>query len=282
MRITCVGDVGVDKYVNLGLSRPGGCTLNVAVHLSRLAPDFEVCVASALGQDLGGQSLREVVHNEKIAALLQDLPGATPTQSIELLKGGERKFIGYETGVLDRWQLDSDQKHAIHEADVVMTLVYTQLERVFAQVLANPRRGQLVVDFMDLTDYGGTLDAFSAVLNQLDVGIFGLKDPTDPVIGQLEKMSAAGKQRFLVTLGAQGSLWLEGGKRLHAPAFPVSMVVDSTGAGDAFAAAFFSRYLDGASPQESLAFASQHAAGVVTQIGGFPFHLAPRDPKIEF
>ncbi len=271
MRIACVGDVGVDRYVNLGISRPGGCSLNVAVHLSRLAPGFDVRLLSAIGDDAAGSSLKAVFSRENLALFVDDYLGDTATQSIELQKGGERKFVGYDTGVLNDFVLSDEQKRVIQVSDWVMTVVYTQFEDGFAQILGTPRRGKFIVDFMDLADYGNELAPLELALTKADLGFFGLKDPTDPVIGELERRTARSAQKFVVTLAEHGSLWLENGRRLHAPAFPVPMVVDTTGAGDAFAAAFLSRYLEGASPQESLAFGSQHAATVIIQIGSFPF-----------
>lgn len=271
MRFACVGDVGVDRYLNLSLARPGGCSLNVAVHLGRIAPGFDVRLLSVIGDDAAAGSLRSILAQENVSFFLDELPGRTATQSIELQKGGERKFVGYDAGVLGEFVLSVEQKRVIHVSDYVMTLVYSQFEGGFAQVLAAPRRGKLIVDFMDLSDYGGSLAPLEEALGHADVGFFGLKDATDPVIGELERRTTGTAKKYVVTLGELGSLWLEGGKRLHAPAFPVPMVVDTTGAGDAFAAAFLSRYLEGASPQDSLAFASRHAASIVTQIGSFPF-----------
>lgn len=273
MRFACIGDVGVDKYVNLGLCRPGGCSLNVAVHLSRLAPGFDVRLLSAIGDDAAADSLRGVFAQENLSLFVEGFPGRTATQAIELKPGGERQFVGYDAGVLEDFVLSDEQKRVVHVSDYVMTLVYSQFEDAFAQVLAAPRRGKLVVDFMDLTDYGGNLGPVEEGLRHADLGFFGLKDASDPVIAELERRTAGTTKRYVVTLGGLGSLWLEDGQRLHAPASPVPMVVDTTGAGDAFAAAFLSRYLEGVAPRDALAFASEHAATVVTQIGSFPFSV---------
>lgn len=274
MRVLCIGDVGVDRYVNLGLARPGGCSLNVAVHLSRLAPGFDVRLASLIGDDAAASSLRAVMERENLSLFVEAAAGATAVQSIELQKNGERLFVGYEAGVLASYRPSEEHKRLIQVSDVVMTVVYAQFAGSFAEIVASPRRGKLIVDFMDLADFGGSLDALDVILRQVDIGFFGLKDPEDPIISSLQLRTAGKKQKFVVTLGEYGSMWLEDGKRVQAIAIPVPMVVDTTGAGDAFAGAFLSRYFEGASGADALTFASEYAANVVSQIGAFPFSIA--------
>jgi sugar/nucleoside kinase (ribokinase family) len=70
---------------------------------------------------------------------------------------------------------------------------------------------------------------------------------------------------MVVKLGARGARWGD----LHVPAEPVD-VVDTTGAGDAFAAGFLSARLDGAGPREALQAGCRLAARAVAQVGGRP------------
>jgi sugar/nucleoside kinase (ribokinase family) len=69
-----------------------------------------------------------------------------------------------------------------------------------------------------------------------------------------------------VTLGARGSMLLEGDRLHHVPAFPVD-VVDSTGAGDVFRGAFIAAMLRGDGPAEILRFANAAAAISCTRQG---------------
>ena len=64
-----------------------------------------------------------------------------------------------------------------------------------------------------------------------------------------ERAARALAARFgevVVTLGADGALWTDGRESVRADAVPVEAVVDSTGAGDAFAAGLLAARLDGA------------------------------------
>jgi len=69
----------------------------------------------------------------------------------------------------------------------------------------------------------------------------------------------------VVKLGARGCRVFD--RRVPAPAVEV---VDGTGAGDAFAAAFCAAYLDGATPLEAAGRAVLVSARAVTRLGARP------------
>ena len=72
--------------------------------------------------------------------------------------------------------------------------------------------------------------------------------------------------RLVVTLGARGSAMLDADRFVHVPAVPVQ-VVDSTGAGDVFRAAFIYALGRGDDPEEILRFANAAAAVSCTRGG---------------
>jgi ribokinase len=88
-----------------------------------------------------------------------------------------------------------------------------------------------------------------------------------------ERAARALAARFgevVVTLGAGGALWTDGRASLHCDAVPVEAVVDSTGAGDAFAAGLLAKRMDGAGPDAALAAGARLAARAVSRPGGRP------------
>jgi sugar/nucleoside kinase (ribokinase family) len=74
----------------------------------------------------------------------------------------------------------------------------------------------------------------------------------------------------VVTLGAGGALWTDGRSVVRREAVPVEVVVDSTGAGDAFAAGLLAARVGGAGPAEALAAGARLAAEAVARPGGRP------------
>jgi sugar/nucleoside kinase (ribokinase family) len=91
--------------------------------------------------------------------------------------------------------------------------------------------------------------------------------------GDPERAARALAERFaevVVTLGPAGAVWTDGKAVLRAAAVDVDEVVDSTGAGDAFAAGLLSARVAGRSTAEALAAGCQLAARAVAQAGARP------------
>jgi sugar/nucleoside kinase (ribokinase family) len=90
----------------------------------------------------------------------------------------------------------------------------------------------------------------------------------DPEAGA--RALAARFGELVVTLGPEGALWTDGQRSVRCEAVPVQALVDSTGAGDAFAAGLLAARLNGAEPAEALAAGAALAALAVARPGGRP------------
>jgi sugar/nucleoside kinase (ribokinase family) len=75
---------------------------------------------------------------------------------------------------------------------------------------------------------------------------------------------------LVVTCGAQGAIAVSGGVRTSVPAEPVVKVVDTTGAGDLFAAGFLAGQAQGRSVEASLIMGAVAAAEVISHYGPRP------------
>jgi sugar/nucleoside kinase (ribokinase family) len=74
----------------------------------------------------------------------------------------------------------------------------------------------------------------------------------------------------IVTLGAKGALALEGASRVSIPAVSGVKVVDTTGAGDLFAAGFLAGYSRELGLETSLKLGAIAAAEVISHLGARP------------
>jgi sugar/nucleoside kinase (ribokinase family) len=75
---------------------------------------------------------------------------------------------------------------------------------------------------------------------------------------------------LVVTRGEQGAIAVEKGERVSVPAEPVAQVVDTTGAGDLFAAGFLAGHAQGKSNAEALRMGAIAAAEVISHYGARP------------
>jgi sugar/nucleoside kinase (ribokinase family) len=81
---------------------------------------------------------------------------------------------------------------------------------------------------------------------------------------------AAEVPTLIVTRGAAGAVAVEGGTRVEIPAAPVAKVVDTTGAGDLFAAGFITARCRGHGLQRCLEAGSLAAAEIISHFGARP------------
>jgi fructoselysine 6-kinase len=276
--ITCVGDCGVDRYLDLGRDRPGGITLNFAVNMRRACPPSDrVCVVTALGTDPEARLVRRAIEALGIESCLVELAGATSIQYIDRQPSGEKLFVRYEEGVLGPYRVGPSERELIARSDLLMAVAYSQIEGLFDSVMASPSPGLRAVDFGDL-DFSGGLDFVERHLEHFHVGFFGLTSADQDLIAGLERIARRSGRLLVVTLGADGSLGFEDGARIPCPAVPVPRVVDTTGAGDAFAAGFLSEYCRSRRARQSLAAGAESAAQAVQQLGAFPWEAPPVAP----
>jgi sugar/nucleoside kinase (ribokinase family) len=74
-------------------------------------------------------------------------------------------------------------------------------------------------------------------------------------------------KKIVMTAGPEGAYYFEGETVVHEVALKVDNVIDTTGAGDNFAAGFLDFYLSDKSIQEALAQGNSRASQVIQQLG---------------
>ena len=101
--------------------------------------------------------------------------------------------------------------------------------------------------------------------NELEArALTGVSDPSTAARALAESLA-----EVVVTLGEGGALWTDGPELLRVVA-PAAHVVDTTGAGDAFAAGLLAARVRGAAPREALEAGCALAARAVTVTGARP------------
>jgi sugar/nucleoside kinase (ribokinase family) len=117
-----------------------------------------------------------------------------------------------------------------------------------------PQLGPLVLD----ADFDRDLLRHVAVLKLAEEEALALAGSTDA-----DALRELGVPEVVVTLGARGSLVLAHGEVTRVPARPLEIEVDTTGAGDAFAAGYVAARAEGHSPVSAARRATSVAAAVL-------------------
>jgi fructoselysine 6-kinase len=180
-------------------------------------------------------------------------------------------FVRYEQGVLGDYRVGAREQEVIARSDLLMAVLYAQVEGFFESVMRSPSAGLRAVDFGDLAGLTGGPRVVERYPDGFHVGFFGLTAADGGLVDALERLARRQGQLYAVTLGPDGSLALGGGGRLRCPATPVAEVVDTTGAGDTFAAGFLREYVASRDVARSLARGAEEAAVSVQQVGAFPW-----------
>ena len=122
----------------------------------------------------------------------------------------------------------------------------------------------------------GRKDSFGQMIDSGGVDLlFANEDEALQLTGRTELKDAITElsikvPTLVVTRGADGAIAIENGERIAIPAAPVSEVVDTTGAGDLFAAGFLAARCKGHPLQRCLESGALAAAEVISHFGARP------------
>lgn len=266
LRVVSVGECTLDRYLDLQRQFVGGISLNFAVHAKRSGAEFASFV-SRVGNDHGAAVVERLGLEGVDASHVAMQQGATATQDISITERGERIFPagGYQPGVLDGFLLDEEGLRFVQSHNILASALFKQVEPLFRQVMeALPFDGWRVADFLDLSDYGKDIRIVEQYSDRLAIAfVSGDMD----IVERLRPLSRASSCRVVVTLGAKGSVALVNGDPVRQSPVEVSDVLDSTGCGDAFQAAFTVSYWRDRDVRLALQRGAEQASRVIQHYG---------------
>lgn len=293
-KVACIGECMIElRQVPGGLySRGfGGDTLNTAVYLARLgvATDY----ITALGDDtlsdemiLGWQA--EGVGTAKVARLKGKLPGI---YMIETDAKGERRFFHWRESAAARQLMDLPESGAILQSLADYDIVYLSAitlsicneagrVRLFAALKDIRRRGVRVAFDTNFRARGWpdleiARRVFAQAFETADIALASTEDllPLWPGERNEALLARIASREAVLKLAEPRSIVRIDGAAQEVGAEPLTRpVVDTTAAGDSFAAAYLAARLGGADPVAA-ARAGHDLAGVVVC---YPGAIIPR------
>lgn len=281
MRAVVVGSLNMDLVLGVPeipirgqtlLSRsldrsPGGKGANQAVALARL--DAQVEMVGAVGKDSDGAVLLHALQAVGVSTrFVAERPAATTGLAVVCVDPGGDNAIIVAPGA--NASLGPDDLRAaaaaLHRADLLLLQLEIPLESVLAAARLGREGGALVVlNAAPAAKVPGDLVASVGVLvvNEGEAAALGGRGAPGEVASHLRER---GPGIVVVTLGGNGCVVADDRGVASLPAYPAP-VVDTTGAGDCFAAAFGFGLAEGRSARQAAQLASAAAALAVTRRG---------------
>lgn len=267
--------VGVDQAPQFGdklLGRPlgvfsGGTTANAACAMARLGG--RAALYGRVGGDAHATLLRESLHAFGVdTEHLRSEPDRPSASVIALVPPSGERAIVYMPMAPTPLQ-EHDLEVAMRQAQLFYAMPY-DLDEFAAAARVARRCGTLVAIDIEPA-VAPDAQALHARLAHADIVFFneaGFRAGTgeEPHARALAAVLQRGPLAVVVTQGAGGAVAGEGGCLARSPAW-ASEVVDTTGAGDTFNAAYLFAMLQGRTLAERLHFACAAASRTVAAVG---------------
>ncbi len=260
---------------------PGGDALNETLALARLG--VKPLPVSVVGADPAGDFVLRALADAGVdAACVRREAGLDTGVNVVLVGAdGERRFITSASGSLRRLSLthilpalDSPAFAGVRVACLASLFVSPLLSLADTAALFDALKARNIVLCADTTrpKHGETLREAGAALSRLDY-FFPNRDEAALLTGEgdpdraADALIEAGVKHVAIKLGRDGCLLKSPSERHRLPAFPRTKCVDTTGAGDTFAAAFIAALIEGRAFRDCGRFANAAASLCVEHVG---------------
>lgn len=242
---------------------PGGSVFNFAVWISQLG--FKVGVVSSVGRDVYGDMITSLLESRGVDTSCISKQDETTGMAFISVDGAGRRSIYSYMGANASLGIGETESEYIMAADAV------HLSGCYIEV-ASAVSGIRDVSFSPgtlLASYG--IEGLSGVLERTSI-IFLNDDELEMLTGSrrsgIERLLEAGVGNVVVTHGPRGASFFS---EDHSETMEIDAedALDTTGAGDAFAAGFMSMWLRGSEPAECLRNGHRVARRVISRMGAF-------------
>jgi fructoselysine 6-kinase len=251
----------VDFFKTTGEVLIGGNSLNFAVQCANSGMN-KVSLLGAVGNDKYGELVKKYLARFRFdSSHLYTRDGRTASNKIYNDENGDRYFPpdSWDDGVYGVFMLSEEDWAFAGEHDVIAMPANNPN---FAELLKRKsEQNKLAIDFLDMRDY----KLLEQALPKLDLLFIS---GNNEVIQSLLPLSKTSNALLVVTMGAAGSTVISSGHTYTTAAVQVNTVIDTTGCGDAYIAAFCVDWYCGGNIKTAMEAGSQAASKVLAYRGG--------------
>ncbi len=263
-KVLCIGSASVDikafsyqEDIHNAYRRgsidlvPGGVARGMAINLKQLG--FETAIATVVGADIFGEFLKRGLEQAGVdmGLMRTSLINKTALFSVMGAQGSSASCV-YSNDVLSEITVDSDfityiNTHQIDALVIDSNISTAAMENLYRLKAENEK----LFIFQNATSpdiarkslpHAPLVDLFGA--NEFEAeAILGY--PIEPNAATAEAFRRLGYRNAIITFGEEGVLVFIGNKTWIEKPYKPPVVVDTVGAGDAFAAGFLFGYLNG-------------------------------------
>lgn len=256
----------------------GGDALNETLALAKLGKSVDLI--TLLGRDDAGQKILDTLHSHGVSSSFVTIDENLETGMNLVLvdPAGERYFLTNPSSSLRKLSESDILPYLDQAGDIVsfaslfvsFSLDLPAMERICRKIKEKPER-ILVLD-MTKPKHGEKLEDLKELLPYIDY-ILPNQDEIAMLTGEenprknAELLINAGVSHAVIKCGKSGCILATAGGIEEISAYPVAHPVDSTGAGDCFAAGLLWALSNGWDPRESCRFACAAASCSVEHFG---------------
>jgi ribokinase len=254
---------------------PGGKGANQAAAAARLG--WPTHFVGQVGKDANSSMLREALNDSGVGIdHLRAVQGPSGTAAILVQPSGENSILIVGGANTAKWEFADATQQLLREAGTLL------MQREIPEDV-NLQAAQLASDggATVILDCGGA----DAAISQELLPLLSVLSPNETELARLTGMATDTEQQVekaahvlldkgvhtvLVKLGSKGSLLVTRDGTVSQPIVTAGKVVDTTGAGDCFTAAFAVATQEGQNTQSALRFAAAAAGICVAGRGAMP------------
>ena len=231
---------------------PGGVGRGMAINLKHLG--LNTFIHSVVGKDIFGQYLRSGLEEEGVNTLLlgESTERKTALFSVMASRGKSATCV-YSTQILKEILFNEQVEKVIKENNISAFVMDSNLsEETLSGFYSYKKNHPEIFVFQNATapdiakktlQYTSLIDLFAC--NEYEAAAILDEESVLPDLTTVSKFKQLGFKNFIITFGEQGVMVTIGDETWNEPPYTPSQIVDTIGAGDAFASGFLMGFLEG-------------------------------------